>query len=130
MEKILPYPVYHIRIDVTPMGAPRQTQRDKWKKRPVIERYHSYRDVLRLMTVGYELPNFLNATFTIPFPASYSKKKRDALRDQPHDQKPDIDNLCKAVMDALKNEDKNIHSLNVTKVWGDTGSLELTLKKQ
>ena len=35
-------------IPVTPMGAPRQTQRDKWAKRPVVVRYHAFRDVVRL----------------------------------------------------------------------------------
>ena len=29
------------------MGKPRMTQRDKWKKRPCVLRYHAFRDKMR-----------------------------------------------------------------------------------
>lgn len=39
--------------------------------------------------------------FKMPIPKSLSKKKRQALSTQWHCKKPDIDNLCKLVQDAL-----------------------------
>jgi Holliday junction resolvase RusA-like endonuclease len=112
-------------IKITPMGAPRQTQRDVWKRRPVIVRYHAYRDQLNLMLPGYELGMSVNLIFRIAMPKSYSKKKRDELRGTYHDQKPDADNLAKGFMDAFHQEDKHVAILHVEKYWADEGSIEI-----
>lgn len=56
-------------------------------------------------------------------PTSYSKKKRAALRGYPHTKKPDIDNMAKAIMDALNGvaweDDAGIAQLHVSKVYAD-----------
>jgi Holliday junction resolvase RusA-like endonuclease len=114
-----------MRIDITPMGAPRQTQRDRWQKRPVIVRYHAYRDQLNLLLPGYELGMAVHLIFYIEMPKSYSKKKRDELRGTYHDQKPDIDNLAKGFMDAFKQEDKHVAILRAEKYWADKGGIEI-----
>ena len=36
---------------VTPIGKPRMTQRDRWKKRPPVVRYHAFKDQLRACLV-------------------------------------------------------------------------------
>lgn len=106
-----------VKLDVVPMGKPRMTQRDRWKQRPVVLRYHTYCDELRLRLPGYELPPHLYISFYIPMPPSWSKKKRETMNEQPHQQKPDIDNLAKAFMDAFKSDDSHVHHLEAAKVW-------------
>lgn len=112
-------------IKITPMGAPRQTQRDKWQRRPVIVRYHAYRDELNLQLPGYELGLSVNLIFHIEMPKSWSKKRRAESIDTLHDQKPDIDNLAKGFMDAFHSEDKHVAILRAEKYWADEGSIEI-----
>jgi Holliday junction resolvase RusA-like endonuclease len=106
------------------MGAPRQTQRDRWKKRPVIERYHAFRDELRLQWTK-ELPHSLRLVFFLPMPPSWSKKKQAGTLHTPHDQKPDIDNLVKAVLDTLSKEDKQVWRVYAEKYWDVEGAIEI-----
>lgn len=116
-----------VRIDVVPMGAPRMTQRDRWAKRPVILRYHAFKDELRLKLPGYEIPRALDIEFGIPMPKSWSKKKRAEKTGTWHDQKPDIDNLCKAFMDTWKDgeDDKVVYALHAIKLWSEDGYIVL-----
>jgi Holliday junction resolvase RusA-like endonuclease len=116
-----------LKVDVVPMGAPRQTQRDRWARRPVIVRYHGYKDELRLKLPGYELPREVMIEFHLPMPKSWSKKKRAEMVGEYHDQKPDIDNLCKAFMDVWKDgeDDKVVHSLTARKFWAEEGYIVL-----
>ena len=44
---------------------------------------------------------------------------------QPHQQTPDIDNLEKGIMDALFEEDKKVHRVLASKVWGKVGSVTI-----
>lgn len=108
-------------LPLTPMGAPRMTQASKWKH----QKYFKYKDDIRTLLPGYELGLELHIVFHIPMPASYSKKKRDELRGMYHDQKPDIDNLAKAFMDAFGSEDKHVAILKAEKYWADEGAIEL-----
>ena len=112
-------------LPITPMGAPRQTQRDRWQKRPVIVRYHAYRDQLNLLLPGYELGLSVHLVFHIEVPKSYSKKRRAGLIGTLHDQKPDIDNLAKGFMDAFHSEDKHVAVLHCEKYWAETGAVEI-----
>lgn len=63
--------------------------------------------------------------FGIPMPASWSAKKRGLMRGKPHEQRPDIDNLAKAFMDALCEDDSYIWRLYAEKLWSDEGYLEV-----
>lgn len=105
----------HFLIPVTPMGAPRQTQRDKWAKRPVVVRYHAFRDVVRLTCNlnKYTLGEELHIEFYLPVPKS---KKAGALNSLPHKEKPDLDNLLKAFMDCW-DQDKEVNIINAKKLW-------------
>jgi Holliday junction resolvase RusA-like endonuclease len=44
-------------------------------------------------------------TFVMPMPPSWSKKKREQHDGKPHQSKPDCDNMLKALMDALFDDD-------------------------
>ncbi len=65
---------------------------------------------------------FIHIVFAAP--ASWSRKKRDAMLHRPHTQKPDVDNLGKAVADGLNRiawaDDAQVYELSVCKFWGVT----------
>lgn len=109
-------------LAIEPMGAPRLTQRDRWKGRPVVVRYHAYRDALRLSLPGYELPERISLVFYLPMPASKSKKWKTAHYHMPHDQKPDIDNLVKGFMDSF-GSDQHVYAVQAEKYWADSGMI-------
>lgn len=110
-------------VAVDPMGAPRQTRADVWKKRPVILRYRAYRDFLRLHIK--EVPQTVSLKFTLSMPDSWTHKKRGLMVGMPHQQKPDIDNLIKGVLDALLVDDAHIHTVLASKVWGTRGLISM-----
>lgn len=103
-----------------PMGKPRMTQRDVWKKRPVVLRYRDYCDRIREAA-----PNAVSTADVyavdvkafIAMPASWSNKKKEAHCDQIHRAKPDWDNIGKAVCDALFKEDSGISDGRTRKYW-------------
>ena len=86
-----------------PVAKPRMTQRDKWQKRPIVEKYWAFKDAINAFAVAQEfkLANSYRAKIYIAMPVSWSKKKRDKMRLQPHKQRPDLDNFLKAIQDAL-----------------------------
>ena len=109
-------------IPIDPVPKPRMTQRDKWAKRPSVLRYRDFCDKLRQHNA------ILNASgseiiFVIPMPKSWSEKKKAEMAHKPHQQRPDIDNLVKAVLDALHDEDCHIWSITATKIWGYCGEV-------
>ena len=107
---------------IVPMGKPRMTRADKWKKRPEVMRYRAFCDEVRLR--GVVLPESgAHITFVLPMPASWSKKKRQQHNGQPHQAKPDCDNMLKALMDALYEDDAHIWDCRITKVWGEIGQI-------
>ena len=108
--------------DITPIGKPRMTQRDRWHKRPATAAYWSYKAQVRLL--GIELPESgYHITFVIPMPQRWSKKKRAQPAGPPHQQKPDKDNLEKALLDAVFDEDSHVWDGRVTKIWGERGRI-------
>ncbi|MFG1172141.1 RusA family crossover junction endodeoxyribonuclease [Erwiniaceae bacterium CAU 1747] len=110
--------------DICPLPKPRMTQRDRWAKRPEVLRYRAYCDEIRLRRVT--LPECCShVIFILPMPVSWSKKKRAASAGQPHQQKPDADNLLKALMDALYDDDSSVWDVRVSKIWGETGSIRI-----
>jgi Holliday junction resolvase RusA-like endonuclease len=59
----------------------------------------------------------------IKMPKSWSKKKKAEMWGNPHTSKPDIDNLVKAVLDALNGvafcDDSQIYEITSRKIWCD-----------
>ncbi|EOW6163745.1 RusA family crossover junction endodeoxyribonuclease [Klebsiella pneumoniae] len=109
-------------FNITPMGKPRMTRADKWKQREVVMRYRAFCEEVRLKSVTMPEQG-AHITFVLPMPASWSQKKRKAMNGQAHQQKPDADNMIKALMDALFADDAHIWDFRVTKVWGETGQI-------
>lgn len=121
-----------IKINIDPMGKPRMTRSDRWTNkekgvgRSSVLRYFNWQDELRLRLPNYDVPAELTIVFALPMPRSYSKKKRAELLGQPHQEKPDIDNLVKAFLDTLCTEDKHVWHVNASKVWSEHGSITIT----
>ena len=84
---------------ITPIPKPRMTQKDRWANS------------------GYHV------TFVLPMPDSWSKKKRAEMAGKPHQQKPDKDNLEKALLDAIFEDDCRIWDGRVTKILGEVGQI-------
>lgn len=115
-------------VYITPVSKPRMTQRDKWKKRPAVMRYRAFCDELRLKLRGFDVPECgYRLTFYLPMPKSWTKKKRAAMEGQPHQQKPDKDNLEKAFLDAMLAEDCRIWDGRVTKRWSKSPRIVIEL---
>lgn len=107
---------------ITPMGKPRMTRSDKWKQRPEVLRYQAFKDEVRLNKVSLPESGY-HITFVIPMPKSWSKKKQAEMNGKPHQQKPDKDNLEKALLDAIFEDDCRIWDGRVSKVWGEAGKI-------
>lgn len=88
-------------------------------------RYRAFADECRLRMAGLQLEG-AHITFHLPMPASWPKYKRAELDGQLHRQKPDLDNLLKALMDALYGDDSHIARLSgLEKRWAIEGSIEI-----
>jgi hypothetical protein len=111
------------KIDISPMGAPRMNQSDKWRmavansskvtsdpRIVLLRRWIAYRDelVLKANVLGLRnLPATVESIrFFLPIPQSRKKKTREG--DLYCFSKPDLDNLLKALQDALCGEDSHV----------------------
>jgi len=119
-------------VHIEPMGKPRQTQSDRWKKRDCVMRYRAYADRLRAAVANLCLPKepslvSWKAYFTMP--ESWSKKKRALHAGQVHQSKPDRDNVDKGILDALFESDQGIADGVLAKRWDDGlgARLEITV---
>jgi Holliday junction resolvase RusA-like endonuclease len=45
------------------------------------------------------------------------------MKDKPHQSKPDLDNLIKAVLDAFKVNDQTVYRIVAFKAWSDKGTI-------
>jgi len=108
------------------MAKPRMTKADTWKKRPIVLRYWEYKDNIRSWAWKnkFTLGNDIYCVFHIPMPKSWSKKKKIQMNYADHQQRPDIDNLLKGLMDALLEEDSHIHTVYARKIWSDHGAID------
>lgn len=107
---------------IVPVPKPRMTRRDKWQKRPCVLRYWAFKDECRLRHVRLPVSG-AHITFVLPMPSSWSVAKKKAMDGHPHQQKPDKDNLEKALNDALYQDDSGIWNSQTTKVWGYEGKI-------
>lgn len=113
-----------------PMGKPRMTQRDKWKKRPVVVRYREWCDKLRA-AMPENLPgNPVSVSWKAYFsmPESWTKKKKAEMKGQHHRQKPDRDNCDKAILDCLWKDDSVIACGSIEKQWDDGQGARIELE--
>jgi len=115
-------------IHVNPVPKPRMTKQDTWKKRPIVERYWGYKDeiVARFKLLGLStLPGHIKfVRFVMQMPGSWSEKKRIHQDGEPHQQKPDLDNMLKGLADCLCTEDEHIWCIDhLEKRWGREGQI-------
>jgi Holliday junction resolvase RusA-like endonuclease len=108
---------------VTPKSKPRQTQSDKWKKRPAVVAYRAYRDALRGMDLWLPTQGAF-VLFLVPVPKSWSEIKRQAYHLIGHQATPDIDNFLKGLMDAadigragVGEDDRAVWDVHVQARW-------------
>lgn len=112
-----------MRYQITPVPKPRMTRRDQWgtNKRPIVAKYHDFKDEVR--AAGIALEDKIFVEFYIPMPKSWSKKKKNEMFCQPHKQKPDLDNLIKALLDACMMEDCTVWNIQARKYWHHEGGI-------
>jgi len=99
------------------------TRGDKWKKRLCVLNYWKFKDQILYQSKEFQLANSFTVLFCIQFPKSYSKKKKKELFLKPHQEKPDIDNIEKAITDSYLKEDKEIYKVYKKKVWHYEGQI-------
>lgn len=123
-------------FDINPCAAPRMTQSDKWKtdpnainpimrQRKPVTKYFAFRNEFIGLCdkVGYKLTEVLDILFIIPFPKTYSEKKRKILNNQAHQLRPDRDNFLKSVQDSFKVDDGFVWDGRTIKLWGEKGQI-------
>lgn len=118
-------------LDVVPVPAPRMTRRDKFMRppRPAVARYFAFAEKVRAYQLTVPAAG-AHVIFTMPMPSSWPQKKREKWNGEAHQQKPDFDNLLKALIDAIhyKKDDSHIWDVRVTKIWGESGSVQIIQK--
>jgi len=109
---------------ITPCTKPRMTQRDKWLKpaRTCVAKYWAFKDQIRAAGVKVN-PNGDHIVFFMPMPKSWKPEKKAEMYGKPHTQRPDKDNLEKALLDAIYDEDCHIWNSTVTKIWAYNASI-------
>lgn len=142
----------HFRYDgeAVGKGRPRVTARNgKFAHAYTPKKTKDFEDAIRfsfLASVKGPLPIYpkgtpLKAKITIGcvIPKSYSKKKQEQCRDGTlaPDKKPDLDNICKAVLDALQggrgesgyafDDDSQVVSLHAEKKYADEPFVEVEI---
>lgn len=112
-----------LEIQMDPFPKPRMTSRSS-KFSPVAKRYFAKKAELILRAKGFQLPASLTVTFIIAMPDSWTKKRKDFHNGLSHQQRPDLDNLVKALQDCLCEDDSYIYEyVNIRKIWGDHGRI-------
>lgn len=110
--------------NITPVAKPRMTISDKWKKRSCVMKYREFKD--RVREEGVIVPECgAKIVFFMPMPKSWSKKKRGQMSLRPHKQVPDLDNLVKALLDALFENDSHIWHYEAEKKWDYVGYITI-----
>lgn len=128
-----------------PQPRPRVYQTAAGKSRAVNSKQSvTYKRLVKLTAKSYmnknrlsisECPIAVHLTFVYTPPKSYTKKKLKAIQDGilMYQKKPDLDNLCKGVLDALNNtvykDDSQIVELNVKKQYGNTDHVLVVIEK-
>lgn len=123
---------WNITIYGQPAGMPRaRSVRTKWGVRHYIPQKSPgvvYRNIAAILSAEKpELEGPVRVTIECVFemPKSWSKAKKLKHDGQPHTQKPDVDNIAKAILDGLSEvwpDDAVVWELIARKVWGQQGS--------
>lgn len=121
-----------VKLEITPVGKARArvTKFGNYTPKKTRDFEKLVRDLvtleLRRVRPNVPLPTKdpvrVSIRFSFLTPKSWTKKKTKELLGRPHASKPDIDNLAKAVTDALLGivfeDDSQIYELTLIKRWG------------
>ena len=113
-----------IEIPIHPKPAIRINHKGRHKPNAIA--YYKYKDSILsyCKAKGFELGNEISITFYIPIGKSIAKKERAKRLGQPHTFKPDLDNLIKAVKDALLKDDCAVWRYkDMQKIWSEEGKI-------
>ena len=104
------------------IGKPRMTQQDKWKKRPLVENYRAWCDLVRMTMEEIPAPAdtylvIIEARYPPPF--NLPKATRRAWHGTLKRTKPDPDNIAKAFLDCWWKEDQAVGDVLVKRRWWD-----------
>jgi Holliday junction resolvase RusA-like endonuclease len=118
-------------ISIEPRGTPRvrAASRGRFTSIYYPEWYQLYMKEIKRQAdgQGFVLGNSFQATFYFVPPKSTSKKKYALMIGTPHDKKPDLDNLAKGLIDALRpGDDQTIHRTILSKEWAESEGIEVT----
>ena len=110
------------RLDIPPCPKPRMTKADRWRKRPSVLKFFAFRDAVRKweedMNEILEIESF-EISFHVPMPKSWPKWKKAEMHNEPHQQRPDLDNYLKAWKDSVYEEDAVVWRVKASKLWTD-----------
>ncbi len=116
-------------LNVAPMPAPRLNRKSRFnpEKKQLFKAYMAWKKTVQLLAqqAGWEPTESLHVTFILPMPKSWSKTKRKQMIHTPHRQKPDRNNLMKALEDALYQDDSGVWKSTEEKLWGPEGKIIL-----
>lgn len=87
----------------------------------------------RFFDAPFKRPIRLRVSFVFAPPKSWSQQKYQEHINTPHTQKPDIDNLYKAVADALNGiayvDDEQVAHTEQWKVWGPQDKIVISVEE-
>ena len=134
-----------LEFDIIPMPKPQNIRRGDGKKihysklyfaklseqerkrLEYIKRYFLWKETVAWLAqqAGYTVPGVFKACFILPMPESWKPDKKRDMTGKAHEQTPDLDNLEKAFIDAICEDDKHIHTHQTRKVWGSVGKIQV-----
>lgn len=122
-----------------PKGRPRFVRRGNFVQAYTPKKTHDYEKRIaqiykERINEKYEGPIRILIKVEIKPAKSLSKKKtQELIEKQWHEQKPDVDNLAKAILDALNGiaylDDSQIQELDVVKCWSFRDCVTLQIEK-
>lgn len=118
---VVEHPTVTFTISGNPLGKPRMSQRDKWKKRPAVLRYRAWADAARASAPAGlpQRPVRVDWRAFIAMPKSWPKRRKVKMAGQLHQAKPDRDNIDKALLDSLWPQDSFVAVGLIEKRWED-----------
>jgi Holliday junction resolvase RusA-like endonuclease len=110
-----------------PVAKPRMTKADAWKKRKCVLDYWDFKDDIKKQAEeqDFKLCEMYRVTFFIGIPKSRKTGKKKVVDGQPHKQRPDTDNMVKALNDCLLDEDSGVWYTVSIKRWSDNPRIEV-----
>jgi len=115
-----------VTFDIDPVAKPRMVRSDRWRKRKCVEEYWKFKDALTLLfkKEKFVLGDSYRVEFLIKMPEYWSSSRKKKMFGKPHQSKPDLDNLIKALNDCIfSSDDKRVFYIEAKKIWWDSGKI-------